>query len=190
MTARATLTYVSNVKLTNTSGAIQEYDFRCNSIFDPDYSGVGHQPLGHDQYANVYSYYVVRRAKCTFTYRIDSSVNDTVMAVGLVDADGTSAASNISTAAEQSGAVSRVFPGVVAPPGPEPITIQFDAAKYWKGKQPPETAGALMSQNPVDQAFFTFVIQSAVGTSTFSGVLSTVIKYDVEMSQRIELGQS
>lgn len=33
----------------------------CNigSIFDPDTTGVGHQPLGHDQYAAIYEQYVV-----------------------------------------------------------------------------------------------------------------------------------
>jgi len=33
--------------------------FRGNSIFDPDLTGVGHQPLGHDQWANFYEYYRV-----------------------------------------------------------------------------------------------------------------------------------
>lgn len=33
--------------------------FRGNSIHDPDFTGVGHQPLGHDQWANFYEYYRV-----------------------------------------------------------------------------------------------------------------------------------
>lgn len=33
--------------------------FRGNSIFDPDLSGVGHQPLSSDQWANLYEYYRV-----------------------------------------------------------------------------------------------------------------------------------
>ncbi len=188
---RTTLRYVDSVKLTNTTGALAEYDFRANSIYDPDYSGVGHQPLGRDQFANIYNYYVVLRSRCKFTYTIDSSVNDTVMAVGILDADGTFASANVRTAAEQAGAVARVFPGVVAPPTPKPLVLTYDAARYWQGKQPPETAGAVMSTNPVDQAFFTFVTQSVAGaTATFSGILTVELEYDVEFSQPIELGTS
>jgi len=33
--------------------------FRVNSIFDPNLTGVGHQPLGHDQFALLYNKYVV-----------------------------------------------------------------------------------------------------------------------------------
>lgn len=33
--------------------------FRANSIFDPDFTNVGHQPLGHDQWSNFYNHYIV-----------------------------------------------------------------------------------------------------------------------------------
>jgi len=39
--------------------AFEPHLFRANSIFDPDFTGVGHQPLSHDQYALRYSQYRV-----------------------------------------------------------------------------------------------------------------------------------
>lgn len=36
------------------------YQFRINSIFDPNKSGVGHQPRGHDQWQTFYNRYRVR----------------------------------------------------------------------------------------------------------------------------------
>lgn len=47
----------------NPGGSIWSNTFRCNSIFDPDYTNVGHQPLGHDQWQLFYNHYVVLGAK-------------------------------------------------------------------------------------------------------------------------------
>jgi len=42
--------------------------FRSNSIYDPDFSGIGHQPRGHDQWALYYKNYrvIACMAKATF----------------------------------------------------------------------------------------------------------------------------
>jgi len=47
--------------------ALGSYDFRANSIFDPNLTGIGHQPLGHDQWAVFYDHYVVLGARIKVT---------------------------------------------------------------------------------------------------------------------------
>lgn len=46
-----------------TGGAVgglpYSYVFRANSLYDPDYTGVGHQPLGYDQFSPMYKQYCV-----------------------------------------------------------------------------------------------------------------------------------
>lgn len=42
--------------------------FRANSIFDPDYSGAGHQPMGHDQWAAIYNHYSVLKSRIHVTF--------------------------------------------------------------------------------------------------------------------------
>lgn len=42
--------------------------FRANSIFDPDYSGGGHQPLFRDMWASMYDHYCV--LACHYTIRV------------------------------------------------------------------------------------------------------------------------
>jgi len=56
------------------SGTTNDYIFRLNSIFDPDYTGAGHQPYAHDQFATFYSRY--RVYKCSWRITFPSS-NDT-----------------------------------------------------------------------------------------------------------------
>ena len=51
-----------------TNDTIQDYVFRMNSIFDPDFTGTGHQPLWHDTYSTIYETYRVLGAKLTITF--------------------------------------------------------------------------------------------------------------------------
>lgn len=54
-------------------GVPAKHAFNLNSIFDPDYSIIGHQPLGHDQWANFYERYQVLGAKITATFQWQGS---------------------------------------------------------------------------------------------------------------------
>ncbi len=49
----------------------------CNSMFDPDHSGIGHQPLGFDQWMTFYNHFEVRSSKVSFF--INSAVSATTL---------------------------------------------------------------------------------------------------------------
>jgi len=61
--------YITKLKYAETifinSGGPQAYRFRLNSTFDPNFSGVGHQPYGRDELANIYNRY--RVISCSYT---------------------------------------------------------------------------------------------------------------------------
>lgn len=55
----------------NLSSAIVGVDariYRGASVYDPDFAGIGHQPLGFDQWASIYQRYRVISCKCIATY--------------------------------------------------------------------------------------------------------------------------
>lgn len=54
-------------------GAASNYFFRCNSLFDPNYTGIGHQPLGYDEFSQFYNHYTVLSAKATVKFTPDWS---------------------------------------------------------------------------------------------------------------------
>lgn len=57
---KVTLSYYEQFTISSlVPGVTPDFRFRLNSIFDPDLSGVGHQPLGYDQYALMYHQYRV-----------------------------------------------------------------------------------------------------------------------------------
>ena len=56
------LKYSQAIRLNNGSSTVVHV-FRGNSLYDPDYSGIGHQPMYFDQYSLVYERYRVLGAK-------------------------------------------------------------------------------------------------------------------------------
>lgn len=55
--------YVATVLLTSTAGLSSQYVFRWNSIYDPDVTSTGAQPIGYTQWSNMYKQYTVVGAK-------------------------------------------------------------------------------------------------------------------------------
>jgi len=65
---RTKLQYCDVVQLAASAGSPGLYQFRMNSLFDPDYTSTGHQPQWFDQLSAVYSYYRVLKSKITVTF--------------------------------------------------------------------------------------------------------------------------
>lgn len=57
--------YHTTTQLTCTSGIPSAHNYSCNSLYDPDFTGAGHQPMGYDQMALLYNHYLVAGAKIT-----------------------------------------------------------------------------------------------------------------------------
>lgn len=57
--------YADELDLVDTGTGIATHQYRLNSIFDPDFSLGGHQPLSYDQWAALYRQYLVYGVKAT-----------------------------------------------------------------------------------------------------------------------------
>jgi len=63
------LNYVVNDQsLVSTLGSTGDYQFRLNSLFDPDLTGGGHQPMGFDQITPLYNRYRVFSVSYRITF--------------------------------------------------------------------------------------------------------------------------
>ena len=61
---RLKMPYVSDaIKVDCDAGVFTSYMYNFNSIFDPDRTGIGHQPMGHDQWISLYDRYLVTGAQ-------------------------------------------------------------------------------------------------------------------------------
>lgn len=82
---RTKLVYSQFVTVTAAQQVTGKYTFRANSIFDPDLTGVGHQPKFHDQMALYYARYRVLASAIKISdVFISNTANTPVMAIGVV----------------------------------------------------------------------------------------------------------
>jgi len=70
---KTTMRYRELVNFTATTSVANDRVFMLNSIYDPYSTGTGHQPQGHDQWANFYNRYRVDGATATLRYSMVSS---------------------------------------------------------------------------------------------------------------------
>lgn len=76
--------YVQSVVLNPDGIAPVLYQFRCNSIYDPDYTGTGHQPRSSDEFAQIYKHYNVISSKITVRCNPSTSTNTVPCVWGVV----------------------------------------------------------------------------------------------------------
>lgn len=164
----ARLRYSTDISITPTTGAAGFYVFRANSIFDPDQSGVGHQPYGHDTYSTIYSKYQVKKATITVT---PTSNTNCIYGVNLANAAG--ATGDFDLVKEKKGARFSVYNSN----GPSNSVVNWYDDKLF-----PNQAGADadFGSNPDDQMYFN--VWCTMPTSTTAGAqrdFQVTITYDV-----------
>lgn len=78
----AKLPYFTSGQLNNTVGLYQQQLMNLNSIYDPDRSGIGHQPLGRDQWITWYNRYRVYKVSYVITFtNLDPDQSATVAVI-------------------------------------------------------------------------------------------------------------
>lgn len=81
------LKYVEVVELDcEALGAPKQYNFRANSIYDPNLTGTGHQPMGRDEFSAIYDHYTVigSKLKATFYPKGDYTQNVSMFLGGML----------------------------------------------------------------------------------------------------------
>ncbi len=145
-------TYVEAAFIT-LSSARGRYQFTCNGMFDPNFTGTGHQPLYYDQMMQLYNHYTVISSRAIVT--VADSVNRQIQLAFYVD-DDTNAENNAEYAAERPGAES--FFGYLAQDQNTKLAQSWNAKATFGGNPLSQeklqgTAGA----NPTELSYYTLV---------------------------------
>jgi len=180
--ATAIMRYNTSVTLTADVASIPGYYlFRCNSIHDPDATGVGHQPYGHDTYNTIYNHYKVNSATIVI-----SPVASQTGVLGCTITDDSTVNFGFDNVKEVKG--TRMIPlnnqGTASP----------KVVQYWNRNETFDKSvdgtGASMGYNPSEEQYFHVWYTPATVTSTGTLNINVSITYNVTMWELKDLGQS
>lgn len=185
-------------KVTFSAGSSNAYSFSGNSVFDPNVSGIGGQPLSLDQWNGFYLNYRVRSSKCTVVVNAQGAGAGSVRRYALIPYNATQAAvintTPISTLSEYPGC--RVWYGNTNT-GSGAIKGKSSYARSAKvfnvtstTLNSEENYSALFTANPVNTWQWFIRSEATDSISSPESPLYVTVTYYVELFNRRALGAS
>lgn len=126
---KTSMRYADTISLNpGVGGAVNVHTFRANSLYDPDVTGIGHQPRGFDQLIALYDHYVVTNAKITVQFGAPN--NETInYIVGISLQDDGTTSTDIRDYLERGYTVNTML-GSGAGASPKKLVMYSDTAKF------------------------------------------------------------
>ena len=181
--------YTDLITLSNFAVGQDFHIFRAASIFDPDFTGTGHQPLGHDQWATLYQRYRVLGAKMKATFINQSATITEAEHVGMCIAETTGLGLARDMAEQTNNRQS-----LIGPTGNESWTgyLNCDLAKFEgdPGAKYDKDYSADMGTNPVRDVFFYIWAQDLNADDSVEVTCLVEIEYTVRLYDRVDLTRS
>lgn len=185
--------YCDNIQLDAlTAGGGVSHLFRANSIFDPDITGAGHQPMGHDQLATQFRHYTVLGSKIVvkaLNAGADGNAHS-MFSCQLVDA--AYSASTVTSFIEQKRGTYCVLGIAAGGKAFGQVTGKYSCRKFFNIKDPSSdnTQRTQMGFNPSEDAIFYVSTQSLTNGDPAAIDCLVTIDYIVKFTEPIALGQS
>jgi len=173
------LRYSEYITLNPGIGQTAYHQFSANGLYDPDVSGVGHQPRGFDQWMQLYSRYVVTKAKITVQAANDNNASASAIFGVAVSTDQITS-TDIRDFTE--GRISTY--AVVSKDAPRSISQTFDLQAWKKGVKimSDDVISGTQSSNPTEGYFFNiFVAAITNGTDLGTVPLFVTIEYEATL---------
>lgn len=161
------------LQLSASAGSLATYVFSANGLYDPDITGVGHQPRGFDELMGLYNHYTVIGASCTTKWNTNVANGQLVC---LAIQGNPNVESNIVDYSEQGNCVTRALADNTA----VTITTRVAPLKYLGGKKlGDDDVQGSVSSNPDEQVYFHCACARADGVSAPDASLYVELNYIV-----------
>ncbi len=170
-------------------GIAVSHVFNLTSLFDPDFTGIGHQPIGFDQIMPMYDHYTVigARAKVTFT---NTDPTHSQLAI-LQLKDGTITSTNVMETIENG--MNRYT--LLSPKGGSrdtvTMTYNFSSKKFF-GKSPMDgdKYQGTITTSPAEGAFLHCIVEPQTTSNAEKVLFTILIEYIAVLSEPKQLTQS
>lgn len=170
--------YGDIIDLDPAAGGQATHTFKANGIFDPDSTGVGHQPRGFDQWMTAYKNFAVIGSKITakFASNASTSTIDTLLSI---TCDNTSVPSGAIGMLEAATSKPSISWEVFAPGNNEPVTLsQTFSHKKWFGKDYYEDQYAGSSSADPNELCFYNLSAQAMGAVDNPANINVAVQID------------
>lgn len=188
------LRYVEAISIDPPIGAVGHYTFRANSVFDPNNTGVGHQPMGYDQWSVFYNHYVVVGSKITITTTANSGPGVGMLLTGVVLTDTPATFTDFTEMMEQGLAKTQKQSVHLNAQRPKSLSKGFSAKKFFNVTNVLDNVsrlGANTGVNPTEVAYFSvFAANSKASADQTVVDFVVTVEYIVVFSEPRELEQS
>lgn len=171
--------YFEIVNVTCTSGLLGNYLFSCNNLYDPNYTGTGHQPMLYDQMIALYNHWVVIGAKIKVKVSHSGNTNYAANCGVYINDDTTVTPGSLASMVEQGQCSSYKM---IPPQSNETFTFncKWSPKKVFGGSilGNPNLQGAAAT-GPAESSYFNIFVQPVDGISTQSYIVEAEISYIV-----------
>jgi len=181
--------YREQITLSPTAGAMASYNFSANSMYDPNLTGTGHQPMYFDQMAALYDHFVVNSATIKVTFVPKTQQNFAISCAVFENDDGSLAPTSVDFVGEQtSGSV------VIIPPNSSDAVIMrrtYKPRKIW-GADPMALAAQQGSAaaSPTESTVWSIVSQNHTSGATADVFVWVDIVYNATWTEVKDQGGS
>lgn len=180
------------------SGAVAQYQFSANGMYDPDVTGTGHQPLGFDQWMGTssttgfYNHYCVAASHISVTAFSQASDNTGQAVVLLGLSDDVTTGIDFNTALENPTYTRVTLGSVGSGHDVQRITKHFNAAHYFglskSSIYAKDDLKGIYNANPPEQCYYTLYVSSDNPTVNPAAVsLLIEIVFHAHLTERREL---
>lgn len=149
------------------AGNSARYVFSANGLYDPNVTGVGHQPIGFDQLMQMFDHYTVIGSRLRVDFNNNDPVNSVIVGIHLND-DKTPSLDPAITIENGSAKYTTLTPSG-GDKSHTTMTLKCSPAKYLGRSRPlsdPELKGNV-NQNPIEGVFYNiFACDNGFGDPT------------------------
>lgn len=183
------LKYVESAVVTLTTGGFQKYLFSCNGMYDPNYTGTGHQPMYFGKINELYDHYTVLSSaiRVTYTSGVSPSTTQVLRCALYIDDDIDPNLNNVSAMCERPGGkMSIIGPGQAQ----TTLTMGWNAKKTFGGD--PQSQSELQGNgtaNPSEQSFYVIGVDD-LALNSQNVVLNVEIWYNVVWDELTSIAQA
>jgi len=176
------LRYVDELNLTSTVGGLTTNVFAANGIFDPDITGIGHQPMYRDNFAALYDQYVVLGSK--ITVKATNIGTSSGVILGITGDDDFTLSTTFTTRMEQNNSVYTLLGQQGSGHDYAELVMDFSPLRdFGVAVKDDGSSATAVASNPSEIWTFGVWINSTGGAATNSVHLTVEIEYTVKFTE-------